>query len=286
MTRSLDLFAASTLVLLTACGGNGGTPAGGGGNGTGTTAGTTGTGGGVATSGSTAAATSSATTGTTSTTATSGSTAATSGSAASSSSGGSGAPTAADLLGVLGTCNQASTGKYKTDEDAASATVAICKLTGAYYWQADMDVDCDGKTTTQCNINADPDYQNQTSATDSKGDPLDAANLPYVVIPLPSASFSYKTAGFKLGNVVAVIYKGQLNYGVFGDEGPNDIIGEASYAMAKSLGIDPDPATGGTDSGVTYIAFPGSAAVVNPIEDHAAAVTLGQMLAAQLIANN
>ncbi len=40
-----------------------------------------------------------------------------------------------------------------------------------------------------------------------------------------------------------------------GDTGPDEIIGEASYATAKALGIDPDPETGGTDSGVTYIVF-------------------------------
>jgi hypothetical protein len=268
MTRTSGLLAASTLVLLAACGGSGGgaTTGTGGHGGAGTTASSsTGndTGGGPP-------ATSSSSTGTTS----------------SSTGTGGGPPTAADLLAVLGTCNQASTGKYMTDSDSATATVAICKLNGAFYWQADMDVDCDGKQTTQCNINTDPAYQNQTSATDSQGNALDAANLPYVVIPLPSSKFSYKTAGFKLGDVVAVIYNGKLEYGVFGDEGPSDIIGEASYAMASSLGIDPDPSTGGTDSGVTYIAFPGSAAVVSPIEDHQKAVMLGEMLAAQLIANN
>ena len=68
------------------------------------------------------------------------------------------------------------------------------------------------------------------------------------------------------------------------EEGPDNIIGEASYAMATLLGIDPDPATGGTGSGVTYIAFTGPTSVVNKIEDHAEAVRLGQMLAATLLA--
>jgi glycosyl hydrolase group 75 (putative chitosanase) len=71
-----------------------------------------------------------------------------------------------------------------------------------------------------------------------------------------------------------------------GGEGPKAIIGEASYAMAKNLGIDPDPSTGGTDSGVTYIAFTGAGAVVPKIEDHPAAVTLGQQLASTLVTAN
>jgi len=45
------------------------------------------------------------------------------------------------------------------------------------------------------------------------------------------------------GNVVAVIYNHKLQYAVFGDTGPTNLIGEASYATAKKLGIDPDPAS-------------------------------------------
>jgi hypothetical protein len=189
------------------------------------------------------------------------------------------------LTTLTANCNVASNGKYATDQ-GAPPTIDICKLNGAFFWTADMDVDCDGKTTTPCNSTTDPSYQNQTSFTDSKGNPLDAANLPYVVIPLASARFDYAAQGIAPGAVVIVLYNGQLEYGVFGDEGPSDIIGEASYAMASSLGIDPNPATGGVDSGVTYIVFTGPSAAPSMLEDHAATVTLGQSLAAQLIQNN
>jgi hypothetical protein len=195
---------------------------------------------------------------------------------------GAGAPTADDLLGKLATCTKVG-GDYATDSGGA-ATVSICGLTNAVFWKADLDVDCDGKMSTQCNLTADPAYQNQTSATDSHGDPLDAATLPYVVVPLPSSRFDYPAGGLALGSVIAVIYNGKVQYGVFGDEGPNNIIGEASYAMASSLGIDPDPSTGGVDSGVAYIAFTGSDAVVPTIEDHAMAVALGEAKARALLA--
>jgi hypothetical protein len=195
-------------------------------------------------------------------------------------------PTAADLLAKLAGCNQISNGLYKTDSDAASATIPLCGLTGAVWWTADMDVDCDGKQSAQCNLIADPAYQPETSATDSNGDYLDSAALPYVVIPLPSSRFDYGAGGLELGSVVAVIYKGQLQYGVFGDEGPSSIIGEASYAMAQSLGIDPDPSYGGTDGPVTYIAFTGATGVAAPIESHAAAVAVGEARAAQLLHEN
>jgi len=182
-------------------------------------------------------------------------------------------PSAADLLGKLATCTKVG-GDYATDSGGAQ-TISICGLTSAVFWKADLDVDCDGKMSTQCNLTTDPAYQNQTSATDSHGDPLDAATLPYVVVPLPSTRFDYSAAGLSFGSVIAVIYMDKVEYGVFGDEGPSSIIGEASYAMASSLGIDPDPSTGGADSGVAYIAFTGPSAVVPVIEDHAMAVQLG-----------
>lgn len=198
-------------------------------------------------------------------------------------------PDAADLVSQLGAltaqCNVASNGKYATDADA-TPSVDICGLDGAFFWKSDMDVDCDGQTTTQCNSSADPSYQDQTSFTQSDGQPLDAANLPYIVIPVPSARFDYTAADIQPGAVAIVLYNGQLSYGVFGDVGPSSVIGEGSYAMASRLGIDPDPATGGVDSGVTFIIFTGSGAVADPIESHDAAVTLGQKLAAQLLANN
>jgi len=178
-------------------------------------------------------------------------------------------------------------GNYKTDSDPGlPIDIPICGLKGAVFWKADLDVDCDGKQSAQCNLQTDAAYQAQTSATDSNGDPLDAATLPYVVVPLPSTRFDYAAAGLAFGSVIAVIYQGKVEYGVFGDEGPKAIIGEASYAMAASLGINPDPSVGGTDSGVTYIAFTGAGAVVAKIEDHPAAVTLGEKLASTLVGAN
>ena len=88
------------------------------------------------------------------------------------------------------------------------------------------------------------------------------------MIPLPSSRFSYKSNGIKPGSVAAVIFNNKVVYAVFADEGPNAIIGEASYATAKALGINPDPSNGGVDSGVTYIVFPGQ--VPSPVENNTA----------------
>ena len=88
-----------------------------------------------------------------------------------------------------------------------------------------------------------------------------------------------------LTSVVAVIYNNQLRYGAFVDQGPTDIIGEASYAMAELLGINPDPAVGGTDGPVTYIAFQGADAMVpwDDILDYDPAVAIGESQSGLLV---
>ncbi|MGC9668095.1 glycoside hydrolase family 75 protein [Planosporangium sp. 12N6] len=187
------------------------------------------------------------------------------------------APTAAQLLAKANSCSVVSKSKYKTDSDVSSATVNICKSGTAYFWKADMDIDCDGITTSNCNKSKDPWYQPQTSFQTSKGKSFQADKTHYFVIPLPSSRFSYSSAGIKPGTVAAVIYNNKVVYAVFADEGPNDIIGEASYATARDLGINPDPANGGVDSGVTYIVFTGN--VPSPVEDNNAITAKGEAAA-------
>ncbi|MFJ7150685.1 glycoside hydrolase family 75 protein [Streptomyces sp. NPDC100445] len=194
-----------------------------------------------------------------------------------------GTVSAADLLAKVTSCSQLSNGKYQTDEET-SATVPVCGKNGAVFWKADLDVDCDGQRTTNCNEDRDPWYQDDTAFHQSDGKPLKAETLPYVVVPSTSGIWNYSSAGVKGGGVVAVVYNNKVEYAVVGDTGPTKIIGEASYATAKALGIDPDPATGGADSGVTYILFKNSKA--SPIESHSAAVSLGNQLAQQFLANN
>jgi hypothetical protein len=198
-------------------------------------------------------------------------------------SGGGGAPTAAELLAKVTSCAQISNGKYKTDSEN-SRTIAVCNKNGAVHWTADMDIDCDGIRTTQCNENTDCCFQPDTAFHTSTGRPLNAAQLPYVVVPSPSSTWDYRQFGIKGGGIVAVIFNNQVEYAVVGDTGPTDIIGEASYRTAADLGINPDPSNGGTDGPVTYILFKNSQA--SPIEDHNVAVTQGQQLARQFVNNN
>ena len=180
-------------------------------------------------------------------------------------------------------CSQISNGKFRTDEET-SRTIAVCGKNGAVFWKADMDIDCDGQRTAQCNEDTDCCFLPDTAFHQSDGRPLNSAQLPYMVVPSPSSTWDYRQWGLQGGSVVAIIFRGHVEYTVIGDTGPTAIIGEASYAAANSLGIDPDPSTGGTDSGVTYILFKNSR--ISPIESHSTAVSRGRQLAQQFLNNN
>ncbi|WP_443062732.1 glycoside hydrolase family 75 protein [Streptomyces sp. NBC_00390] len=191
-----------------------------------------------------------------------------------------GSVTAAQLLAKVAKCKQISKGKYRTDQKA-SASIPVCDAGNAVFWKADMDIDCDGRRTTRCNRRTDPSFQEATAFLQSDGAYLNAEKLPFIVVPTPSTIWNYKSSGIRGGSVAAVVYRGKVQYAVVGDTGPTGIIGEASYATAKALGIAPNPATGGTPSGVTYIVFKNSKA--SPIESHGAAVTLGERLAKNFV---
>lgn len=190
-------------------------------------------------------------------------------------------PTAGEVMAKLATCRKVSTSRYAKDARGA-ATIDVCEAPNVIFFTADMDIDCDGKKSAVCNRSTDASYQQETAGVDSKGKPLDAATLPFIVVPGVSSRWSYRSAGIKMGTVAAVIYNGKIEYGIVGDVGPQAILGEASYAMAKRLGINPHPSYGGTSSGVTYVIFKDAKVTKN--EDQAQAVSLGRDRASRLVA--
>ncbi|MFJ2112654.1 MULTISPECIES: glycoside hydrolase family 75 protein [unclassified Streptomyces] len=194
-----------------------------------------------------------------------------------------GTVSAAALLARAGDCVQVSQGLYRT-RDSTPATVPVCDAKGAVFWKADMDIDCDGQITEHCNLGTDPYFQDTTAYTQSDGRPLNAETLPYIVVPTPGWIWNYRSSGIRGGSVAAVIHANKVQYAVVGDTGPSGIIGEASYATARALGITADPSGGGVPSGVTYIVFKDSR--VSPLEDHDAAVRLGNELARKFVEEN
>jgi len=190
---------------------------------------------------------------------------------------------AADLLAKVRGCTQVSSGRYRSDQ-GARADIPVCVKHGAVFWKADMDIDCDGRPGLVCNARTDPSFSDGTAYLQSDGRSLSAETLPYIVVPLPSTIWDHRAYGVYGGSVAAVIYGDRVEYAVVGDKGPRGIIGEASYATARALGIPPDPRTGGTDFGVTYIVFRNSR--VSPIQDHDEAVAQGKALARKFLLEN
>lgn len=194
-----------------------------------------------------------------------------------------GAPAAQALLAKVAGCAGTAVKSGFGLDGAGSTSMYSCG--SAIYWQADMDVDCDGIPTPPCDT--DPAGQPQTSIVDAapNGD-VDPTLLPYFVIPLglPETAW-YQSHGVELGQVGAVIYNGEVRYGVFADEAGGWFIGEASYAMCQLFlglpngGFDPcSPTMGGIDaSEVTYITFTGANRRVTgaQIYDHGRHIALG-----------
>ncbi|MFF4801061.1 glycoside hydrolase family 75 protein [Streptomyces sp. NPDC001351] len=187
---------------------------------------------------------------------------------------------AADLLAEVRDCAQISHGRFRSDA-GRPASIAVCGTRRAVFWKADMDIDCDGQPGPRCNRSTDPSFSQATAYQQSDGRYLSAERLPYIVVPAPSRVWDPLDDGVRGGSVAAVVYRGRVQYAVVGDIGPEGIIGEASYATAKGLGIRPGPNGGGAPSGVTYIVFKYSQ--VKPIESHAAAVAVGRRLAQQFV---
>ncbi|MFJ7296741.1 glycoside hydrolase family 75 protein [Streptomyces collinus] len=186
---------------------------------------------------------------------------------------------AAELLAKVRECTPVSRGRYRSDY-GAPANIPVCGTRDAVFWKADMDIDCDGRPGPRCNRRTDPYFAASTAYAQSDGRPLSAERLPFIVVPAPSSRWDYRDHGIGGGSVVAVVHRDRVQYAIVGDTGPQGIIGEASYATAKALGIRADPHGGGAPSGVTYIVFKNTK--VSPIEDHAAAVTEGERAARRL----
>jgi|AGTN01.1.fsa_nt_gi Fungal chitosanase. len=122
---------------------------------------------------------------------------------------------------------------------------------GAVYLRSDMDVDADGSPRAK---QIDPKGQTETSLTYKNGKAVNAEEIPYIVLPIGE----HAKHGIKLGDVAAVRYNGKVAFAVFADRSDGKI-GEGSMALARSLGINPDPRKGGVDQKhVEYLVFPGS----------------------------
>jgi hypothetical protein len=87
---------------------------------------------------------------------------------------------------------------------------------------------------------------------------IDARTIPYIALPKDFAG----RFGIGLGDLALVINEanGLSAYAIFADVGPRGRIGEGSIALARELGITPDPRHSQVFGQITYLIFPGSGA--------------------------
>jgi len=103
-------------------------------------------------------------------------------------------------------------------------------------------------------------YVSTTTLEDKKADRRDprryvnAEAINFIVLP------GRLNLGAKLGDLAAVIRPetGAIGFAIYADVGPAKKIGEASIALAKTLGIPSSPKTGGVGHGIIYVVFRGT----------------------------
>ena len=106
-----------------------------------------------------------------------------------------------------------------------------------------------------------PGYYISTTAVVNRGYPdgvperyLDAEKIPYFVLN-PTVMYLGNTKKGDIGYVYNRKTKKGC-YAIFGDVGSPEKIGEGSIYLAKQLGINADPRTGGQAADVVYMVFP------------------------------
>jgi uncharacterized Zn-binding protein involved in type VI secretion len=175
-------------------------------------------------------------------------------------------------------------GKAKSKKDP---TKVYDKKKGKDFWQA---TDDSGKVSSMgmkapAAICADgapkaiagDTYQPTTSFQFTDGSQINADEIPYVVLPRTKNSSGnwaspdrvagnpFYDAGIQRGDYVKITnpQNGQSVYAIYGENGPQNQVGEISMAAARALGIKDSPISGGftnmTDSQyLNYEFFPGS----------------------------
>lgn len=101
-------------------------------------------------------------------------------------------------------------------------------------------------------------YRDRSKPVDDPSSYLDSETVRYIVVP---PMIVHGVAGVVCGCLCRASYRGVSMWGVVGDLGPRNKVGEVSIEMARKLGIPSSPRTGGIDKpNVYYELWPGKPA--------------------------
>ena len=123
--------------------------------------------------------------------------------------------------------------------------------------------DANGEPLVQRRGDPAPGFFVSTTALEDSSQPrtsprryVNSSTIPFVVLP----SRALEGTGTRLGDFASVWNRREekLAHGIVADIGPRGRIGEGSIALARALGIDASPTSGGQSADVVYVVFPGS----------------------------
>ena len=146
-------------------------------------------------------------------------------------------------------------------DDIGSDALAHAGKPGNWWALATDTGNPDGEPVVQGADDPRPGYYVSMTALFDRSKPrtdprryVDADQIPYVVLPAD------QRGGASLGDFCAVLNRANDNvaYAIFADLGPRGRIGEGSIGLARELGVDPGPRSGGAEAGIFYVVFPGS----------------------------
>jgi hypothetical protein len=98
--------------------------------------------------------------------------------------------------------------------------------------------------------------EDKTKAVTDPARYVNSEEIPYTVLP----PIVRDIGKIKLGDLAVVINRknGQSSFAIFADIGPKKKLGEGSIALAKGLGLNKNPKTGGPVADLIYVVFPAS----------------------------
>lgn len=153
---------------------------------------------------------------------------------------------------------------YHPDGHSGLDVTANAGHSGNWYAVVTDDGSFTGKPIVQGSADPAPGfYVSNTSLQDSsksRTDPrryVDSETIPYIVLP---GGIVGQAGEPKLGDLAAVFNErnGRLSYAIVAEVGPRSHLGEGSIALAKRLGLPDNPRSGGVESGIAMVVFPGS----------------------------
>jgi hypothetical protein len=140
----------------------------------------------------------------------------------------------------------------RAGQDGHHQSHRLFQTTAGIYLRSGMSIDADGSPRAG---QIDPNGQSGTRMRYADSKSVNSEVVPYMVLP----SGAYQKFGIKLGDLALVrnTDNGRMSVAVFADTGPPHRTGEGSMELAREVGLNPSPTSGGTPKpSIEYLILP------------------------------